>query len=126
MPESLVIFGYESPDEWMINRDQGADFESSNSVWVVAPDEDSALRAGRSYAEGYVQSLFRERGIEPLPSWSDSGFAHWIEDGPLQRFSKRDLETTRAGESRLALIVSVHFNLPASTCGTLGSTGATK
>src|ERR1700733_8634978 len=33
------------------------------------------------------------------------------------------LRTTRAGESRLALMVSVHFNLPASTCGTLGSTG---
>src|ERR1700704_6149480 len=57
MPDFLFVFGYQSPDEWRTNRAQGTDFESSNAVWIAAPNGEAALRAGSSYAERYVVSL---------------------------------------------------------------------
>ena len=87
MPDFLFVFGYESPEEWRTNRAQGTDFEPSHAVWIAAPNGDAALRAGSSYAERYVQSLFRQQGMELQPSWSASGFAHWIEHQPSQQFS---------------------------------------
>ena len=68
-------------------RDQATDFESSSAVWIVASDEESALRAGRSYAERWVNELFQKQGDDSFRGWAASGYAHWIEHEPLRRFS---------------------------------------
>ena len=87
MPEFLFVFGYESPEEWRTNRDQGTDFESSSAIWITASDEESALRTGRSYAERWVDELFTKQRNNSFPGWGASGYAHWIEHEPLRRFS---------------------------------------
>jgi hypothetical protein len=92
VPDFLFIFGYESPEEWHVNQSQGTDFESSSAVWIVASDPEEALRAGHSFADRWVNDLFLKQGIETYPGWAASGFAHWIEHEPLQRFSRIALE----------------------------------
>jgi hypothetical protein len=87
MPDFLFVFGYESPDDWRANQEFGTDAESSSAVWVSAVNEEAALGAGRSYAERWVHSLFREAGIQGYPGWRASDYAHWIEHEPVKRFS---------------------------------------
>jgi hypothetical protein len=87
MADFLFVFGYESPDDWRANQNFGTAAESSSAVWVSAANEEAALSAGRSYAERWVQDLFREKGVEGYPGWCACDYAHWIEREPLKRFS---------------------------------------
>jgi hypothetical protein len=54
----LFVFGYESPEEWQCNAEQGTDYESSNAVWVTASSKEIALLAGRRFAKDWVRQLF--------------------------------------------------------------------
>ena len=92
MPSYLFIFGYESPVEAQTNDSEGTDFESSHAVWIDAPDESTAIMAGRRSAEHYAIHLFEKEGA-PGYSWTEANFAHWIEHQPLQRYSGLALET---------------------------------
>lgn len=87
MSDFLFMFGYESPAERKTNQEQGTDFESSSAVWVVASDPESALQAGCTYANGWVNEMFLKEGIETYPGWASSNFARWIEQEPLKQFS---------------------------------------
>ena len=88
MPELLFVFGYESPEEWRTNRDQGTDFESSSAIWITASDEESALRtmtiARRQLIDVSVTRWYHcmsrcVRGASLLRSESSDRKA-WLED----------------------------------------------
>ncbi len=93
MADFLFVFGYESPEEWKTNQEQGTDYESSEAVWISAEDEAAALTVGRSHAERWVKDLFRKHEVEAYPGWLVSGYAYWIEHEPQMRFSTIDLDT---------------------------------
>lgn len=93
MTRFLFVFGYESPVERATNSREGTDFESSSAVWVRADSEDEALQKGRDYAERFVRQQFQHAGVGDCPGWAEGGFAHWIEQKPLDRFSGIALET---------------------------------
>ena len=93
MADFLFVFGYESPEEWRTNQQQGTDYESSEAVWISAADEAAALMVGRSHAERWVKDLFRKHEVEAYPDWAASDYANWIEHEPLGRFSVMDLDT---------------------------------
>lgn len=92
MTRFLFIFGYESPAERVTNDRDETDFESSHAVWVRADSEEAALRKGCEYAERFAGQQFQHSGVEDSASWTQGGFAHWIEPKPLERFSGIALE----------------------------------
>jgi len=75
----LFRFGFEDPKEFKANSIGGWDDESSEAIWINAPSAEDALAWGRSVAEQFVTRLFEMAQIEGY-SWSERGFAHWIED----------------------------------------------
>lgn len=101
MAHYLFCFGYETPDEWQINHRDGSDLESSNGVWVEAVSKEAAVAAGLGFAEAFVDDLFHKAGQDGYPGWRASGFAYWIEEEPLRRWSGLALESMpriRAGD----------------------------
>ena len=93
MTRYLFCFGYENPDEWRRNRRDSSDLESSNGVWVDATSNEQATAAGLAFAEQFVGDLFRKAGIDDYPGWSACGYACWIENDPLTRWSGLALES---------------------------------
>jgi hypothetical protein len=87
----LFIFGYESPSEWTTNRRLGTDDESSFAVWVHALDEQSAMAIGRAFAQSHVDSIYASHPECEFSGWLEAGYAHWIEQQPLSRFSESAL-----------------------------------
>lgn len=71
MPAFVFQFGYETPVERMVNKQEGTDFESSQWVVIEAPDEAAALSWGCEVAERFVQQTCGE-------SWRAGNFAHWV------------------------------------------------
>lgn len=93
MAEFLFVFGFESPDEWQINRTDGTDFESSEAVWIEAESEEAALTAGRAYAAKLVGNLFEHDPVPDWHRWSPSDYANWIEHEPLRMWSAEALQS---------------------------------
>ena len=94
--EYLFIFGYEHPAEHDANADQGADYESSGVVRIIAADKLEALNWGREIAENFVAQLYRD----PTVSWKSLGFAAWVEEHPDDYLRQRwsEIPLVRVGE----------------------------
>ena len=92
MAKFLFVYGYESPAEWEVNLRAGTDDESSSAVWINANNVADALTTGREFAEKHVASLFAPYPELSFPGWVAAGYAHWIENHPLERFSAESLE----------------------------------
>jgi hypothetical protein len=91
MKRFMYRFGYESPTEWKQNCEHGTDFESSDAFWVAAENEEEALTWGCEVSERMVHDLFVRSGWneEDIPSWKETGYAHWIEDPPGPEFTDK-------------------------------------
>jgi hypothetical protein len=88
----LFCFGYETPDQYENNRQNGYDEEDSSAVWVEAKTKDEAMSAGLRFARSFIERLFAEKG-QPLPfEWSESTYASWIVDDPYDEWSPEYLD----------------------------------
>lgn len=86
MARYFFIFGYESPQDWKTNDRFKSDAESSQAIWIVAPNKETAMRAGRAYAEMWVGGLFVAQPLKGFAGWTNANYAHWIEDNPEGKF----------------------------------------
>jgi hypothetical protein len=101
MPAFLFMFGYESPDEWQTNARCGTDFESSEAVWIEAPDEQCAIAAGCAYAERFVGDLFRQTRISDFPGWLCANYARWIKHEPSSEWTTTQIPRIVADPMKL-------------------------
>lgn len=80
----------------------GWDDESSEALFIRADSCEGARSWGREVAESFTSSLFRAGGWRrEIPSWKESGFAHWVEEDPEAVFSSDVLKAipeVREGE----------------------------
>lgn len=92
--QHLYIFGYCTPNQWLLNEDRGWNDENSCAFFIIANSQKEALQWGREVAEILVGRLFDlDPRFSERPSWKEANFANWIEDEPLSRFSKSALTT---------------------------------
>lgn len=83
MNKCLYFFGYETPQQFAANRENGWDDECNQ----VASSESEALRWGREISEAFVASLFRDSPV----SWKQMNYAHGIEAKPEERYSAAEI-----------------------------------
>ena len=74
--EFLYVFGYESPDEYEVNKAEGTDYESAGCFKLFAITSDDALRWGRVLSDWYIMKLF---GDKKPGRWLGDDYANWIE-----------------------------------------------
>jgi len=103
----LYFFGYETPQQFAANRENGWDYEDSHAVFVVAGSESEALRWGREISETFVAGLFRDGAV----SWKQMNYTHGIETNPEERYSVaeiQDIPVVRVGELPTFLAIPPH------------------
>lgn len=80
MTRFLYCFGYETPQQWVLNRQHGWDDEDSAAVIIHAESADAAYAWGREIAEASVRRLFERAAVADIPSWKAANFADAVED----------------------------------------------
>ncbi|MGH7322575.1 MAG: hypothetical protein ACRELA_23535 [Candidatus Rokuibacteriota bacterium] len=93
----LYVFGYETPRQLEHNASSAADDEDSAAIFIEAPSLEAALAWGRAISEQFFILLHDD----PSLSWTEFGYAHWIEEEPEARFGAEALATVptvRMGE----------------------------
>jgi hypothetical protein len=93
----LFRFGFENPREAKLNACEGTDYESSTGIWIMSLSDDEAVRWGRTIAERLVAFLFERAQSMPY-SWTERGFAYWIEREPEVLSWASYLPTVSVGE----------------------------
>jgi len=88
MKKYLYFFGYETPQQFAANRENGWDDEESHAVFVIASSESEALRWGREISEAFVAELFQDTVV----SWKQMNYAHGIETNPEEQYSVAEMQ----------------------------------
>ncbi|MBD3817135.1 hypothetical protein GS397_03350 [Sphingobium yanoikuyae] len=97
LAKRLFRFGFENPREAKINASEGTGYESSTGIWIISQSDDDATEWGKTIAERLVIFLFNRAQIVPY-SWTDAGFAHWIEQDPEALPAASYLPSVSVGE----------------------------
>ncbi len=95
MKEYLYVFGYETPVQRKNNAQHGWDDEDSHALYILASNEQRALKWGHQIAERFIEALYDD----PNASWSRGEHAAWIETE--DRFTKdqvRQIPNVKDGE----------------------------
>lgn len=82
MNRYLYGFGFETPRQWVLNRQHGWDDEDSALIIIRAESADAAYAWGREVAEASVRRLFERAHARELPSWKELEYADSIEEAP--------------------------------------------
>lgn len=80
MKRFVYGFGFETPEQWVANRQHGWDDEDSATIIIRAENADAALAWGREIAAASVRRLFDQAHAQDLPSWQEEQYADWIEE----------------------------------------------
>ncbi|MEO8380643.1 MAG: hypothetical protein ABI779_13340 [Acidobacteriota bacterium] len=73
-------FGFETPKQWIANRQYGWDDEDSAIIMIRAENADAARAWGREIADASVRRLFEHAHAQELPNWQEEQYADWIEE----------------------------------------------
>lgn len=87
MTRFVYGFGFETPDQWVANRQHGWDDENAATIIIRADNADAALAWGREVAEASVRRLFDRIHHAEVPKWKEQDYADWIEEAPADSHS---------------------------------------
>ena len=91
-------FGYQTPGEAERNAEHGWDDESSSGLWIMSASDEEAITWGCVIAEQFASSLFERAGLSDY-SWPKAGFAHWIENNPIELEAAAGSPVVNVGET---------------------------
>jgi hypothetical protein len=80
MKRFVYGFGFETPEQWLANRQHGWDDEDSATIIIHAENADAARAWGREIAAVSVRRLFEHAQSQEWSSWQDEQYADWVEE----------------------------------------------